>query len=114
VEKDDLVLLQEKFAYTMPKPVVTKLKGRQGEIIAGVRPEDIVFTAGKNGNTCAATVYNVENMGMEKIVTLQIDRYIFKAVASADFDAAINDQVHIGFKHEKVHFFDRESGDAVA
>jgi multiple sugar transport system ATP-binding protein len=113
MDKDTLVLLKDKFFYSMPDGVMERINGRQGEIIAGVRPEDIEITTGRNGDTCAAEVYNVENMGMEKIVTLQIDRYIFKAVASADFDAAINDQVHIGFKKERMHFFDRESGDAV-
>jgi sn-glycerol 3-phosphate transport system ATP-binding protein len=113
MDKDRLVLLEDKFAYTLPKKIVDRIGGRQGEIIAGVRPEDIVIDTGANGDTCAATVYNLENMGMEKIVTLQIDRYIFKAVTSADFDAAVNDQVHVRFKHDKVHFFDRESGVAI-
>jgi hypothetical protein len=48
-------------------------------------------------------------MGMEKIVTLRIEDFIFKAVTTADFEADVNAEVFISFKENKIHFFDRET-----
>ncbi|MFW6180905.1 MAG: ABC transporter ATP-binding protein [Spirochaetota bacterium] len=113
VENDRLVLVPGAFEYTLDSKVLDRIGGRQGEVISGVRPEDFVVH-GRPGGGCAAQVYNIENMGMEKIVTLKIDTYIFKAVTAADFEAGINSRVSVDVKQERVHFFDPETGKNLA
>jgi multiple sugar transport system ATP-binding protein len=86
-----------------------KIRGRQGEVRFGIRPEDIDIVKSRKNGYSSATIYNIENMGMEKIVTLRIEDFIFKAVTTADFEADVNAEVFISFKENKIHFFDRET-----
>ena len=109
IDKDRLILVPGRFEYTLDRKVLDRIGGSRGEVITGVRPEDFVVRNKVNGG-CPAQVYNIENMGVEKIVTLQVETYIFKAVTTADFEADINSQVSIDVKQERVHFFDAESG----
>jgi len=111
IEKNQLILLKNRLEHTMDKKTIGKIRGFQGEVTAGIRPEDILIAGGKKENYSQAVVYNVENMGMEKIVTLKIEDYIFKAVAGADFESEINAAVSIGFKNDKIHFFYQKTGE---
>jgi multiple sugar transport system ATP-binding protein len=109
LQNNKLVLLPGKFEYTLEQAVLDKVGKRQGDLITGVRPEDFLLSAKPNGG-CTAQVYNLENMGMEKVVTLKIEHYVFKAVTTADFEAEINSSVSVDVKQSRLHFFDRESG----
>jgi multiple sugar transport system ATP-binding protein len=109
INKAKLIVLQGRFEQTLGKSVLDNIKGRQGEVRFGIRPEDIEIAKSSKNGYSSASIYNIENMGMEKIVTLRIDDYIFKAVTTADFEAAVNAEVYISFKENKIHFFDRET-----
>jgi multiple sugar transport system ATP-binding protein len=109
LEKTRLVVLQGRFEQDAGKQALDRIKGYQGELRFGIRPEDIVIEKSRKNGYSQATVYNMENMGMEKIVTLRIENYIFKAVTSADFEAEVNAEVFVGFRQEKLHFFNRET-----
>ncbi len=114
VEKNRLIIMKGRLEYTLGTATVEKIKGKSGRIVAGIRPEDIIIEhAGRNG-LCKATVYNFENMGMEKIVSLKVESMIFKAVAGADFESEVNAEVYVGFKDEKMHFFDSSTGENIA
>ena len=109
IDKTKLVVLPGRFEQTLGKGVLDNIKGRQGEVRFGIRPEDIEIVKGSQNGYSSASIYNIENMGMEKIVTLRIEDFIFKAVTTADFEADVNAEVYISFKENKIHFFDRES-----
>ena len=109
IDKTRLIVLQKRFEQTLGKAIVDKIKGRQGEVRFGIRPEDIHIVKSSQNGYSSATVYNIENMGMEKIVTLQIEDFIFKAVTTADFESEVNAEVFVSFKENKIHFFDRET-----
>ena len=109
IDKTSLTVIKGRFEQTLGKATIDNIKGHQGEVRFGIRPEDIeIVKGGKNGYS-SATIYNIENMGMEKIVTLRIEDFIFKAVTTADFEADVNAEVRISFKENKIHFFDRET-----
>jgi multiple sugar transport system ATP-binding protein len=109
LDKTRLVVLKGRFEQDIGKQALDRIKGRQGEVRIGIRPEDIeIVKSAKDGYT-AATVYNIENMGMEKIVTLKVEDYIFKAVTTADFEAEVNAGVYMRCRHDKLHFFDCET-----
>jgi multiple sugar transport system ATP-binding protein len=114
IDKNRLVIIPKKFEYTLDRNVVETIKGHRGEVRIGVRPEDVMIEKGKKNGYQGVTIYNIENMGMEKVVTLRAGEYIFKAITSADFEAEVNAEVFIGFKADKVHFFDKESHENLA
>jgi multiple sugar transport system ATP-binding protein len=109
IDKTRLIVLRNRFEQALAKGVLDNIKGRQGEIRFGIRPEDIEIAKQAQDGYSSATIYNIENMGMEKIVTLRIEDFIFKAVTTADFEADVNAEVFISFKENKIHFFDRET-----
>jgi ABC-type sugar transport system ATPase subunit len=109
LDKTRLIVIKKRFEQTLGKSVVNKIKGHQGELRFGIRPEDIDIVKGRKNGYTAATVYNLENMGMEKIVTLKLQDFIFKAVTTADFEADVNAEVFISFRENKLHFFNRET-----
>jgi multiple sugar transport system ATP-binding protein len=109
LDRTRLVVLKNRFEQNLGKAVVDGIKGHQGELQFGVRPEDIDIIKSRKNGYSSATIYNIENMGMEKIVTLRIEDFIFKAVTTADFEADVNAEVFISFRENKIHFFDRKT-----
>ena len=52
----------------------------------------------------------MENMGVEKIVTIKVEDYMFNAVCSAGFEAEVNAKIFVKFNQAMLHFFDNETG----
>jgi multiple sugar transport system ATP-binding protein len=76
-------------------------------LIFGIRPEDLHL---EEGAPAEAEVHDVENHGVEKIVTLRIGRDYLKATAPARTKLAIDEKVRFAWDPEKVLLFDRASG----
>jgi len=109
LDKTRLFVKKGRFEQDIGKKSLDRIKGHQGEVRFGIRPEDIEIVKTKKDGYSAAIVYNIENMGMEKIVTLKIEDHIFKAVTTADFEADVNAGVFVSFRQDKLHFFNRET-----
>lgn len=73
----------------------------------GIRPEDIVIDG--NGPV-EARVFDVENHGVIKILTLDIEGVHIHATVSAQTKVGIDDTLRFGWKPEKVLYFDDASG----
>lgn len=73
----------------------------------GVRPEDIVIA---EDAPATARVFDVENHGVIKILTLDMGGTHLHATVSAQMQARIDDTVRFGWKPEKVLYFDPISG----
>ena len=73
----------------------------------GIRPEDIVLEAGA---PVEARVHDVENHGVEKILTLEIGDTLLHATAPARIDFGIDQPVRLSWNPEKVLLFDQKSG----
>ncbi|RFC66878.1 MULTISPECIES: ABC transporter ATP-binding protein [Mesorhizobium] len=73
----------------------------------GIRPEDVVL---ESGAPVAAKVHDVENHGVEKIVTLRIDDTMLRATVPASTDVEIEQDVRFAWNPRKVALFDRNSG----
>ena len=78
-----------------------------GAATIGIRSEDI--TVGPKEQVAAA-VHDVENHGVEKIVTLRVDDQFFKATTPSSLDLKIDGTVKFSFNPGKLHFFDPTSG----
>lgn len=73
----------------------------------GIRPEDVLL---EEGAPIAAKVHDVENHGVEKIVTLRVGDTILRATAPARTKLAIDQEVRFAWNARKVALFDRASG----
>jgi multiple sugar transport system ATP-binding protein len=108
-----LVIIQDRFEYALDKKTLDKIGVFSGKIKIGVRPEDITLSKGDSAASQQGIVYNIENMGMEKIVTVKVEEYVFKVICTVDFEAKINSRIQVGFNQNNIHFFDFEPGENI-
>ena len=73
----------------------------------GIRPEDLYLEA---GGPAEAKVHDVENHGVEKILTLRVGDAMLRATVPARTDVAIEEAVRFAWYQGKVVLFDRQSG----
>lgn len=73
----------------------------------GVRPEDIHVEAGA---PVEAIVHDVENHGVEKILTLRVGENIIRATAPVQVMVAVEEKIRFSWDPEKVILFDGKSG----
>ncbi len=77
------------------------------ELTFGVRPEDMFL---ESGAPVEARVYDVENHGVAKIVTLRVGGLTMQLTAPARMQVKIDETVRFGWDPEKILLFDRKSG----
>ncbi len=87
--------------------IVAPRSKTNGAVTIGIRSEDI--TVGPKEQV-AAHIHDVENHGVEKIVTLRVDDQFFKATAPSSLELKIDGTVKFSFNPDKLHFFDAASG----
>ena len=78
------------------------------EVIMGVRPEDIDIGSGEY----MGVVYIIEPLGRDKIVHIDIGGIVIRAIAPYDYDIIEGSKVSFSIKEDKIHIFDRRSGEA--
>jgi multiple sugar transport system ATP-binding protein len=107
VRNNQVIIMEGAFEFELEPSVIGQLKGLSGDVKVGFRPED-VFVRPEDG--IKAQVYAVENMGMAKIVTLNIENHRLKVTADPGFSVEIDAEVRFKINQEKVYFFDKETG----
>lgn len=96
------------------------------ELVIGAHPEDVLVNHGSVANTLdsdvntfKAEVYSVEPLGAETIVeiTLGKDRAgshtIIKSRTSPNFEAKIGEKIYVTFVPDRIHLFDKITGDTL-
>ena len=83
------------------------LAGHSGPVTVGIRSEDIRIGAAE---AVEARVHDVENLGVEKIVTLRVGEQLLRATAPAALQLPIDSTVRFGWNPAKLHFFDGSTG----
>jgi multiple sugar transport system ATP-binding protein len=76
-------------------------------LVFGIRPEDVFL---QSGAPVEATVHDVENHGVEKIVTLRVGDAHLRATVPAQTAVTVDEAVRFGWNAEKVALFDKGSG----
>jgi multiple sugar transport system ATP-binding protein len=79
----------------------------EGEYTFGVRPEDIRV---ESGAPVEARVHNIENHGIEKILTLRVADNLVRAGVPGRVNVAVEDIVRFGWNPGKVILFDAKTG----
>ncbi len=84
------------------------LAGHEGrQVTFGVRPEDIRLDPDASAK---ARVHDVENHGVEKIVTLAAGDKLLHLTAPASHRLEIDDSVAFSWNPDRILIFDRDSG----
>ena len=77
------------------------------QVTVGIRSEDVQI--GPKAPV-EAVIHDVENHGVEKIVTLRVDNLLLKATVPSKMQTAVDARVKFGLDPGKAHFFDPGSG----
>jgi multiple sugar transport system ATP-binding protein len=83
------------------------------EVILGIRPENVEITKGGAGRSLEATIVHIEPLGKESNVHLEAGGNPLVAIRSSTQDLGAGDKVGLSFDEEKLHLFDRQSGEAL-
>ena len=90
-----------------------------GDTVFGAHAEDVLVSHESIPNAFQAEVYSVEPLGAETIVevTLGTDatgaHTILKACTAPNFKAEIGQHLYVSFVQERMHFFDKTTGNAI-
>jgi multiple sugar transport system ATP-binding protein len=90
---------------------IARARSESGPVTVGIRSEDVRVGPGE---PFEANVHDVENHGVEKIVTLRVDEHLFRATVPATVAVNIESRVKFSFNPRKLHCFDRSTGANIA
>jgi multiple sugar transport system ATP-binding protein len=79
----------------------------EGKFTFGIRPENVRV---ESGAPVEARIHDIENHGIEKIVTLRVGDNLVRATIPARVKVAIEESVRFGWNPDKVMFFDAQTG----
>lgn len=100
-------------AFELPVPARWRDRLRGGParaLILGIRPEDMVVVApGQVSGTAKASVYVIEQMGREILLTAMLGTDAVRAFAPADAILEADQEVWLSFNEEAIHLFDAET-----
>ena len=88
-------------------------------LVFGVHPEDVLVNHQSFPNAFQTEVYSVEPLGAETIVELILGtdvsgtHTILKSRTSPNFDAEIGQYLYVSFVPERIHLFDKVSGETL-
>ena len=88
-------------------PVNGSAGAGEGSYTFGVRPEDVLVEAGA---PVEARVHDIENHGIEKILTLRVGETLLRATVPAMVTVAVEEAVRFGLRPDKVMMFDSKTG----
>lgn len=110
IRDNRLIIAEDRFQIDLNPETVHRLAGLTGEVKMGIRSEDIELPA-ENG--VDARIYGVENMGMEKIITLDVAGHLMKATVDIGFSVDLDTTIRFQLNQKKLHFFDKTTGDNI-
>ncbi|NIM99684.1 MAG: ATP-binding cassette domain-containing protein [candidate division Zixibacteria bacterium] len=108
IQRGRVIIVRDVFEFDLEPSALDRIKGISGEVKIGIRSEGIPIHVEKG---IEGQIYSVENMGMEKIVTLKIGDCLFRATADAKLEVEIDSKVQFYFDQGNLHFFQKESGE---
>jgi multiple sugar transport system ATP-binding protein len=82
-----------------------------GPVTVGIRAEDVRIDPSES---VEGRVHDVENHGVEKVVTLRVGDRTFKGTVPGTLNIAIDDAVRFGWNPEKVRLFNAATGESLS
>ena len=113
VERRDGALHHDAFVYDLPEATLATLADAPAALTLGIRPEHIELVEPGVRNGVEATVGVVEPMGELSYIYLSIGESTYTASVDGDLLVEEGDVVTVEFPPDKIHLFDRETGEAL-
>src|SRR5207249_7677280 len=113
---EDSRLENADLSYPLSERLLVVARGcPSGEIVLGVRPQDVVVSQDERSdqNAIEAEVFTVEPLGDSTILDLKIGETRMKAVVSPDFRGEMGSRVWTRFRPDRVYVFDKKTGTAM-
>jgi multiple sugar transport system ATP-binding protein len=85
------------------------LPGDQREVILGIRPEETLIKREPGSGNIAGEVFVVEDLGNERLITLDLGGQFVVARVPSDYPAEMGERLWFGFDPDRAHLFDPES-----
>jgi multiple sugar transport system ATP-binding protein len=101
------VMTQKNFELPFSGGAEASVAAGDRPLVFGIRPEDLLL---ESGAPVEARVHDVENHGVEKILTLRVGDTMLRATVPARTDVAIEEAVRFSWNPKKVVLFDQASG----
>lgn len=115
--KGDTVIFENGNSIKLPDSVISKLAGRQGEMILGIRGEDIKLDPQNldlcKNNKMSATVDSVEVMGNENNLYFSFGGTASVARVSKYEISQAGDEIEFVFIPSRIHFFDKQTEESL-
>ncbi|MEM2178793.1 MAG: ABC transporter ATP-binding protein [Candidatus Methanomethylicia archaeon] len=103
--------------FTIELPVelgkVIAQKSTGPELIIGIRPEDLIVRLKPNEKTIECKVYEVEPVGRDIIVNIRFGDMLAKAIVSSDLKLSVGDNIWLSYDLNKLHIFDKKTGEVI-
>ena len=102
-----------------------RLRGNGAAVVLGIRPQDLrvnttppseadgVILYRFPSPSVPAEIYTTEPLGDSTILDLKIGETLLKALVGATFEGDTGSKVLVQFPPDRLHLFDRSSGDAI-
>jgi len=104
----------ELFEYQLTEKTTGHLEdARTTEFTLGIRPEDIMLASGTGANVIQVTVNVVETLGDVTYLYFQMGDETYQMKVSPETYYEEGDMIQITFPEDRIHVFDRTTGDAV-
>jgi multiple sugar transport system ATP-binding protein len=101
---------EKKFVFGKFKVHLNEIPEAEGEVVAGVRPEDVILQSKESENTLHGRIYVSEPLGNIQYVTIDVEGTKIVAQADIGYRAEINSHVFFSFREGAIHFFSKETG----
>jgi multiple sugar transport system ATP-binding protein len=106
------------FKFDLPDSVVKRLLDtgmpERNDVEIGIRPESFVLSNSKSAeHDMAGKVYITEPLGEDMIIDISIGDEMVKAKTQVGFKADIDDPIFMKVKFDRIHIFDRNSGESL-
>jgi inositol-phosphate transport system ATP-binding protein len=85
----------------------------RGQVIMGIRPEDVTVLPASGGEGVLGEVYVVEPLGRDDLVDVHIGEASIHALADPNMNLKISDRVRLAVNPDKVQFFDPATEDSL-
>jgi multiple sugar transport system ATP-binding protein len=113
VRRDGTTLVHEEFDYRLPPSVADELATASNDLVLGIRPEHIRLATPDDANPIATAVQVVEPMGDLTYVYTELGGQRYTASVDGDVRVDAGDRLDVVFPEDKIHLFDRTTGEAV-
>jgi multiple sugar transport system ATP-binding protein len=116
VQEGAMLALADGIRLKLPPAIAERLRSHVGrQVTLGIRPEDLRVGPGNGADGCdfPAIVEVVERLGAQILLDVKVGSGTMVAAVEPSVKANVREQLRLAFDAERLHFFDRASGNAI-